>query len=555
MEQAKNRPDWHRPEYDAALPAVQLCRDFFGGTRAVKARHTVYLPKATKENPQDYNIRVNLTEVFGAYQRTVQASVGMVFATPPELAKDAHARLTEDWENIDGFGTHGDVFCRRWFQDAIVDGWCAVLVDHPAIPDGAQLTAADEQTLGLRPYWVKITRDRVKSWLVEVPDWTAILAARANGTVVDALRAYVAQAILRQVVIHEPTEVADGAYGVQRVDRYRVLRLDDTAGVTFEVQEASVSATSSETTFRTVDRGVMLGAKKQPLRQIPLAICYAGVPTAPFVCAPPLEALADLNLGHYRVSADRRYLLNICHAPTLLLIGREMELKAEDGAQGSYPPVEIGPNRVIDVPKGGDGKWLAADPRALDASAVEKQDLLRQMGAIGMAFLARETNARAVETALGRKLDDAAENATHATAARALQDAMEQAFVYHAAYYPDVAPCSVKVNTAYAPTQMDPQVLQILWAAVAANRLPLDILLYTIAHGQLPDDLDLDSLDLEDLARKLAAEDTDVTDPGWPGSGGPPPTPEGPPPAGGGGAPPPKKVQVPAHTRSMPTAA
>lgn len=524
MEQAQNRPDYHRPEYDAASAATQLCRDFYIGTRAVQQAHDRYLPRQTKENPADYKIRWGLTEVFGAYQRTVQASVGMVFATPPELAKDADAKLKADWENIDGFGTHGEVFCRHWFQDAVIDGWCGVLVDHPAVPGDVKLTAADEQALGLRPYWVKVRREQITSWIVEVPDWSAIVKARENGTIIDALRQYAAQAIVRQVVICEPTSVPDGTFGVQTVDRYRVLRLDDAQGVTYELLEKRKDAATGTVSFPTVGTGVMYGAKKQPLRQIPLSICYAGVPTAPFVCDPPLMALAELNLGHYRVTSDRRYLMGLCHAPTLVLVGREMNTKAEDGGQGNLPPVTIGPNHVFDIPKGGDAKWISAPADALNSSREEKQDLLQQMGAIGMAFLARQTNARAIETALGRKLDDAAENATHATAARALQDAIEQAFVYHAAYYTDVAPCGVEVNTAYAPTQMDPQVLALLWQAVLNKLLPLDVFLYAIAHGQLPDNLDLDSVDLQALASAIAkqAEKMGAEPPAVPGA---PPSP------------------------------
>ena len=121
-----------------------------------------------------------------------------------------------------------------------------------------------------------------------------------------------------------------------------------------------------------------------------------------------------------------------------------------------------------------------------------------------MSFLGKDRRANA-ETATGRKLDDAAENATHAVVARALQDVLEQAGRFHALYRGiDVTP-DVSVNTTYADPTIDPQIAAILWQAVVADRMPMETFIAFVRTGQLPDDFDAAEYAL------LAAANADVS--------------------------------------------
>jgi hypothetical protein len=502
---AHDRPDYKRPEYTDAESSRALCRDLNCGTRALHERADVYLPRWSEEDANDYKIRSSLTEVFRAFARTVQAAVGMILATPPRIGDGTAKELAADWEDIDGRGTHGEVFAKRVLEDAMVDGFSAILVDYPPVPADEAFTLADEQALGLRPFWVHVTREQIISWTVEVPDWSLIIALhRERMARPELLRAFARQAILRQVVLWEPTDVRAGAYGTKKADRYRVLTLG-TGGVQFIVWEKR--KTDHGEAFVMIDQGTMTGAGRKPLPAIPLALCYAGNEEAPFVCDPPLLALAELNIGHYRVSADRRYLMRLCHAPTLAIIGAEMPGAEDDESEAPPRQYKVGPNHVLMLPKGGDAKWVAAPGDALQSSKEEKDDLVKQMAALGMSFLAKDQRGKS-ETALGRKLDDAAENATHATAARGLQDALEQAFQFHAAFR-GVEPAEVVVNTSYASPQVDPQIATVLWNAVAADRLDMESFIQYVQTGDLPDDIAdrLDELKMLRLATQAAAND------------------------------------------------
>lgn len=496
------RPDFKRPEYQAAQPGRALCSALMQGTTGIRALGEDALPKWPAERPEHYKIRARAAQVARYYQRTVEASVGMICSTPPALDEDADQAMADDWENIDGTGTHGEVFARRVTQAAITGGFAGILVDAPPVPDGLSLTLADEQALGLRPFWVLIPADRIISWIVDVPDWPELIAAWQRGEVTaDQVRQEAKQAIIRQIVIHEPTDVPAGQFGTVCKDRYRVLSLTDT-GVQFRVWElrkpsAGDSTSSTGEYFAMIAEGMMTGAKNQRLPEIPLAIVYGGMPAAPFVCEPPLLALAELNLDHYQVTADRRYLMRLCHAPTLFLAGFTDEMDET----GHKKPINVGPNAVLtSTDPNAKASYVAADPAALTSSKEERDELVRQMAVLGMSFIGKDRQGQA-ETATGRALDDAAENATHATTARGLQNGLEQAFVFHARYR-GVEPPEVTVNTTYATPQIDPQLANVIWQAVATDKLPVEAFVEYITTGQLPDDLQ----EQIDVLRAVAAE-------------------------------------------------
>lgn len=487
--QVTSSPNYKRPEYKSGSVARALCDALMLGTSGVRALGENGLPKWPSEKPEHYKIRASTTQVARYYQRTVQASTGMIVATPPALAEDANALMKADWEDIDGKGAHGEVFARGLCEDAINGGFCAILVDAPPVPDTIALTLADEQALGLRPFWVRVKADQVVSWIVDVPDWLSLLTDYAKGVLTaEQVQAYARQTIIRQVVIHEPTDVPDGTYGVRCADRYRVLRLTDT-GVSFEVFERKEpDGKTPEDQFAFVNGGVMLRAGRKPFRVIPLAVVYAGRDVAPFVAEPPLLALAELNLDHYQVSADRRYLMRLCHAPTLFLAGFDDMVADEQDGTRSKRKIEVGPNSVL-TSTNADAKatYVVAPPDALQSSKEEKDDLVDQMAALGMSFLARNQLITS-ETATARQLDDAAENSTHATVARGLQDGLEQALGFHAMYRGVEAP-EITVNTTYAAPSVDPQIAGVLWQAVAADKLDVESWLQYVKTGDLPDDI------------------------------------------------------------------
>jgi hypothetical protein len=85
-----------------------------------------------------------------------------------------------------------------------------------------------------------------------------------------------------------------------------------------------------------------------------------------------------------------------------------------------------------------------------------------EIGAMGLSFLVTET--RQAETARAKEIDAAAENATLADAGIGIEDGLNMALVYHAAYYgvaPENAP-TVSVAKNLDGTRLSAQMVAIL---------------------------------------------------------------------------------------------
>jgi len=139
------RPDFKHPAYVETEKARRVSRALMQGTEGVRALGPEALPKWPAEEPGFYRLRARIARLTRYYERTVEAVVGMIVASPPTFAEGPDARILADWEDIDRKGTHGDVFVRELTQEAIVGGFAAILVDAPPVPEGVTLTLANQQ--------------------------------------------------------------------------------------------------------------------------------------------------------------------------------------------------------------------------------------------------------------------------------------------------------------------------------------------------------------------------------------------------------------------------
>ncbi len=482
---ASQKPNYERPEYRDGIWPRRLSRAMLAGTRGVRALGTKGLPKWPAEKPEFYKLRASINQVTRYYARAVQAVVGMVVGTPPTLAENTDPVLLADWEDIDGRGTHGEVFARQYTREVLAGGYAAILVDSPPVPETLSLTLETEQALGIRPYWVLVTAEQIKSWVVSAPDWMAVMTAYQSGALTaEQAKRLARQVVTHQVVIHEPTDVRDATFGVRRVDRYRQLTLTPD-GVRFQVWEHRLPTDGTAEHFTLIAEGPMLGGQRRALQEIPLAVGYPDEPPAPFVSEPMLLSVAELNLDHHQVSAERRYLMRLTHAPTLFLAG----VDAARDPEHNEVPIEVGPNSVVRS-SNPDAKmaWVSAAADALDSSKEEREEIVRQIATLGMSFLARDQRATQ-ETARGRDLDMAAENQTHAGLARGVQDALEQALKFHAIGR-NVAPPEVEMHAAYVSPTVDPQIAALLWQAVLKGVIDVETWVAFLRTGKIPDGFD-----------------------------------------------------------------
>lgn len=471
-----NPKDSSKPDYESACFVAMkagwcIMKDTNGGTMVMRNKAAQYLPQMPLEFVDDYQQRIKATEFFNAVARTVRGLVGMVFRRPPKLGADVNPMLTEQWENIDGSGTHGEVFTREAYEEAMLLGHGAILVDYPSVPDGYVPTLKDERDEGIRPYWVKLCAEQIISWRT---------ATRFGKT------------YLSQVVIRENTLEPEGDFGEYDVERYRVFRhttifpnadygetFDPYAGVQWQLWEWVEKEGAK--TLNMTQQGTLKTAGGKPMTRIPVTAYFTGRVYDWFGSTPPLIDLAYANIAHWNVLSDHRHSLHKASIPLLCFIGRD----TTEGAQA------IGVNQGIDIPLGGDLKYVEHAGSALAATDKELTQIEGRMAALGLAMLQQDT--RAAETAEAKRIDKADQDSALASSARSLQDAIEEAMSFHAEFLGQdtYTNGSVLVNRDFEDLTLDSGTIGALSNLHLAGQVDLDTLWSMLEQGNvLPEDFD-----------------------------------------------------------------
>lgn len=496
-----DRPSSPRAEYVVAAPDVQLVRDLLGGTRVMHRKYATYIAKFDSEPADRFKARATVATVYGGLARSLSASVGMLFAKPPEQQDDWPVAVTDHYENLDGKGTGGDVLLKRRAKDALADGFCALLIDHPQAPADVVVTAANEEALNLRPLWVSYARADVLSWVTEI-------VANVETLV--------------QVVLREGTSTRAGRFGVEPVTRYRVCHLsmmraenapEPALTAWWELLEERKDDHGNIAVVRVAGPGIYRDVDGLAFDEIPLAACYASSADEMFVADPPLLDIAWANLEHWQIASERRWYNRLSAYPQPTIEG---ELAGDGSISGDgqiiKPRLMLGPTTLVTVTGGSKFSYTETSGRSaamLEAELLAKKDEMAEMGA---SFLSKKT--RGVETAEAKRIDAAAENATLASAAQGIEDGFNEALRLHARYLgiPAAQAPTIAINRDFEGTLMDAPVMTAYVSLVNAGypkRLVLEALQ---VGGRIADDADLDQLEAEWEAGLQAVADQAAMD-------------------------------------------
>jgi len=417
----KDQPNVLSHTVKAMRPAIQKCRDVAGGSETIKSKNTDYLPRHPKETWDNYSIRLSRPVFFNAFKRTVKGLTGLVFRRDPVLAEDVPSRIEALWENIDNRNTHGSVFLKTVFEDAVEAGHVYVMVDVPQVE--GELNLAQQQALNIRPYWVHYRAEDVTNLRYEY----------ING-----------QLTLTQITFEITSYEGDGEFGDKEVTYYRVYKREGDV-VSWEKWSKN-------------DKGDFIkeaGDTIVGVTEIPLAVVY-GEQVGPFMSKPPLEDLADQNILHYQTNSDYHHAAHIANVPLPVVTG-----VGEDGKDITW-----GPNAALILPEGATAGWMETSGSALGHTRQMLQDIESRMATLGLNMLAREK--RAAETATARRIDKAEADSALGGIARSLEDAAEILLGYTAQFMKERSGGSIEINKDYEDQQLTPQEIDV-WSRLVAN--------------------------------------------------------------------------------------
>lgn len=476
------------PEHDARRTAWARCRACFDGGDAVRAAGPEYLPMLGGQDSTTYEGYKKRATFYNAFARTVQALAGVLFRKP--VTPVAPASLAKQWEDVTGGGTSLDLFALSAADELFKVGRAGLLVDAPS-------TGGD-------PYWCLYRAEDVISWDEQ----------RVAGV-----------PTLRRVVLQESQlkPSGDDPYALELAPVIRELFLDARGLYTvqrWEPRRAQGADAASAPRWEKADPPIQPLRRGAPIPFIPFTFVNAANLLA-LPEKPPLLDLADLNLSHYRTSADLEHGRHFTALPTPYVIGY-------DGKSGS---LRIGSETAWaignETAKVGMLEFTGAGLSSLERALDHKE---REMAVLGARLL--EGQKAGVEAEGTVRLRHAGDDATLRVVAASLSAAVTRAMRWHAWWLgalaePTDETVKYEIGVEFFSVRLAAQEVQALVSAYQAGAISFETLWWNLQRGDVarPDvtvdqerhDIEADAPDTADPADPAdPADQQDPTDPADP---------------------------------------
>ncbi len=347
--------EYIRQELAERLPTFKKIRDVVKGQNAVKEQTVVYLPEpdawsasiATPYSMARYTAYLLRAVFYGVTARTLRGLVGQVSLKPPTIK--VPTLLDTVVKDATGTGVSLEKLGLKGVAETLQTGRIGLYTDYPTRKDEAA-TTVEEQSKGLvRPTITLYQAEDCINWRVSVKG---------------------AKTFLSLVVLRETYDHSDDGFKVEKKPQFRVLRIEDN-GV------YSVQLWKNNGTWIAEEKLYPKDGKGKPLEEIPF-IFVGSQDNDPTIDPAPLEDLAELNLAHYRNSADYEEGVFITGQPTPVVSGIDQTwwdnvLQKE---------IRFGSRSGIPLPVEGKLELIQATPNSAAYEAmVHKEEQMKGLGA------------------------------------------------------------------------------------------------------------------------------------------------------------------------------
>lgn len=337
-------------EVEAMAQSWPIAEALLGGTAAMRAAGTTFLPKWPGEEKESYDARLATATLFPAFGRTLGVMAGKPFSKQVTLGEDVPPKIKAWCDDVDLQGNSLHTFAASVMDEVLGYGLAGVLVDHPKVK-GAR-TLADERAIGARPYMVAIKHSQILGWKAE----------RVNGATV-----------LTQLRLAETKEVPDGEFGVNHSPRVRVL----TPGA----WAVYMPGAKAEDDWIIEDNGTTT------LDVIPFAPFY-GKKRGFMDGVSPLLDLAHLNVKHWQKQSDVDTIGHVVCVPVLVC----------EGVDDTFA-LTIGASAAMKTPQGSKVYYVEHQGQATDFAMSLLEKLEGQMVQTGAELLVQKPGQRSATEA------------------------------------------------------------------------------------------------------------------------------------------------------------
>lgn len=453
----------HR-DYDLHLDQFRRCDDAVEGSDAVKygvsqrGRYDTvtttsrssrpYLPKLQDQDDNAYAGYVARAVFFNASNRTLDGMSGMVMARPPRESMPAALKTLATDITLTGRTLFS--FTNEVLEDTIQYGRVGIMVDYPTT-NTTGMTRAAVEALGLRPYARLYECFDIINWRV--------------GTYGGVER-------LEMVTLVEQFAVNTDSFSSTMETQYRVLELID--GVYRQTIYRQIDTKEHGKQWMPSGEAIVPLMNGKPLNFIPFVIVGPETCSARVERSPILD-IVDLNLAHFRNSADYEHGLHFTGLPTPYACGaqkpegRSVYIGSPEMMFFSDPQAKVGYLEFM-------GQGLAT----LQTAMKDKEE---RMAVLGAHMLADTKIVSEAESVVSRRTYG--QNSALASIARSVSSGIEQALKWMAQWAGISGEVTYQLNTDYSSGKMSYQMLKELVTAWQAGALPTDALLENLKVGEL----------------------------------------------------------------------
>lgn len=428
------------PEYKARAEDWIKCRDAFEGQSAIKAAGVKYLPKLSEQTTDDYNAYRTRALFYSITSKTISALVGMVSSKRPIVTHPSEL----DKFFLDDSGVQFYEMLSQSLSENLLMGRFGILVDRPVS--------------GGPPELVGYTAESIINWRTD---------EHGNPTLV----------VLAENVAKQES---NDEFEIETEPQYRVLRLTDGVYTQSIYSEKGdfVSTVTPLNTGKTMDF-------------IPFFVVN------PFgvgfdMHKPPVLDIVEINISHYRTSADLEHGRHFTGLPVPVVSGVDSSTKLRVGSMVAWVlPDHQAKAYYLEFT----GQGLISLEKALS----EKQS---QLASLSARLL--DNSKRGSEAADTVRLRYMSETASLSAVARAVEALLNKAYKTVAIMEGvEEASVSIKLDKEFLDARLSSAELRELVGAYISGGISKETLVYNLRRGDL---LSPDRKDLEEVNALIAAE-------------------------------------------------
>ena len=432
-----------------------------------------YLPQDYLEEAKSYEVRK--TRAQSSFQNYYSHLRDLVVGTALRKGISLPENIPSEWgnffEDVDLEGHSLVSFSKEAFTSAIDGGVSAIWVEYPKLPPG--LSAAEERKLNPRPYFVLMPMDQVLDCRYDVVN-CRIGAQNIFGAFPIYLR--IKTEIRRQSDTNEFYEEVIPAVRV-----YDIVNYDDNIVSEFsDIPEAAVAGQRVRCRLYTKIMGngntnkyVLDETTYLSIPFIPFVPVFGGKKEAYFRGRPLLFDISRLNLHHWSVSADLAETIHLTSSPILTGTG----VRPDD-------EISAGSGRAM-FSQNPDAKFNLMTA-SMDGASVTLENLRRIESAMErLAAVAMTTGKTQAESGFAKLLDRSQSDSQLAVLVQSLEDAINRALLYAAAYR-SIPEVRITISKNFIPVKLHSQQVMALNSLFKdSNALTIGMFLKMLEAGEM----------------------------------------------------------------------